>query len=76
MLLSEVIEVDVLEKNMFRANIHIGDSVDIVLKADQGTSRRVHGTVKRILTNNPIHTRGIKVELEDGQVGRVQSIVT
>jgi len=46
--------------------------VDIVLKADQPTGKLTRGVVKRILTNSPTHPRGIKVMLEDGQVGRVQ----
>jgi hypothetical protein len=32
------------------------------------------GGVKDILTSAPHHTRGIKVRLEDGQIGRVQEI--
>ncbi len=33
------------------------------------------GIVKDILTNSPTHPNGIKVRLEDGNVGRVQSII-
>lgn len=55
-----------------RASIHPGMPVDIVLKADQPTGKLTRGVVKRILTNSPTHQRGIKVMLEDGQVGRVQ----
>lgn len=58
----------------FRSDIHIGDSVDIVLKKDQPTGKLTHGTVKQILTNSKVHYRGIKVRLTDGQVGRVQKI--
>ena len=54
-----------------RASIHQGMPVDIVLKADQPTGKLTRGVVKRILTNSPTHPRGIKVMLEDGQVGRV-----
>ena len=61
---------------MYRANIHNGALVDIVLKEDQGTSHRTRGVVKRILTNKSFHSRGIKVELLDGKVGRVQRIVS
>lgn len=60
--------------HMYRRNVHVGQSVKIVLKEDQGTDRRVCGTVKRILTNKPFHSRGIKVMLTDGCVGRVQEI--
>lgn len=57
-----------------RASIHPGMPVDIVLKADQPTGKLTRGVVKRILTNSPTHPRGIKVMLEDGQVGRVQRL--
>lgn len=60
--------------HMYRQNVHVGQSVKIVLKEDQGTDRRVCGTVKRVLTNKPFHSRGIKVMLTDGRVGRVQKI--
>lgn len=45
-----------------------------VRKQDQRTGRRTVGVVKDILTSAPHHTRGIKVRLEDGQLGRVQEI--
>ncbi len=57
-----------------RANIHIGARVKIVLKADQPTGRLTEGVVARILTKSEYHTHGIKVMLEDGQVGRVAVI--
>lgn len=43
-------------------------------KQDQRTGRRTVGVVKDILTSAPHHTRGIKVRLADGQIGRVQEI--
>lgn len=58
----------------FRANIHPGLHVQIVLKKDQPTGKLTEGIVKNILTNSPTHPRGIKVRLEDGQIGRVQHI--
>lgn len=58
-----------------RSNIHPGQTVDIVLKKDQKTGMLTRGVVARILTNSPTHYRGIKVMLEDGQVGRVQRII-
>ncbi|NMP21318.1 YwbE family protein [Sulfobacillus harzensis] len=58
-----------------RSDIRPGLLVDIVLKADQRTGRLTRGVVKDILTNSPTHPHGIKVRLEDGQVGRVQHIV-
>ncbi|MDA9555428.1 YwbE family protein [Pelobium sp.] len=58
-----------------RSNIKIGALVNIVLKKDQRTGILTEGIVKRILTSAPKHHRGIKVMLEDGQVGRVQEIL-
>jgi uncharacterized repeat protein (TIGR03833 family) len=57
-----------------RKNIIIWGEVDIVLKKDQPTGKLTHGRVGRILTGDSQHHRGIKVMLEDGQVGRVQKI--
>lgn len=59
-----------------RANIKIGDLVDIVLKQDQGTNKLTRGHVKRILTNSNNHPHGIKVMInENNAVGRVQVII-
>ena len=58
-----------------RSNIAPGLEVDIVLKQDQRTGKLTRGIVKDILTNSPSHPHGIKVRLQDGQVGRVQNIV-
>lgn len=57
-----------------REDIYPGLEVDIVLKKDQPTGKLTHGLVKDILTSSANHHRGIKVRLEDGQVGRVQKI--
>lgn len=57
-----------------REAIHRGLAVSIVLKKDQKSGARTEGIVKDILTSAPFHSRGIKVRLEDGQVGRVQSL--
>lgn len=57
-----------------RQNIRPGQEVDIVLKEDQRSGALTRGIVKDILTNSPFHPHGIKVRLEDGQVGRVQRI--
>jgi uncharacterized repeat protein (TIGR03833 family) len=61
--------------NMFRANIALGQVVDIVLKKDQRTGKRTRGKVQWILTSAPFHSRGIKVTLDSRQVGRVQEII-
>ena len=58
-----------------RANLKPGMTVDSVLKADQRTGRLTRGVVARLLTKSPTHPHGIKVMLEDGQVGRVQRIL-
>jgi uncharacterized repeat protein (TIGR03833 family) len=57
-----------------RANVKIGATVSVVLKEDQRNGQLTEGLVARILTNSPNHPHGIKVRLEDGQVGRVKKI--
>lgn len=58
-----------------RSNLSPGMLVDIVLKKDQRTGTLTRGTIKRLLTNSVTHHHGIKVELTDGQVGRVKHIL-
>ena len=58
-----------------RKDIHSGLEVDVVLKRDQRTGKRTRGIVKDILTSSSYHPHGIKVKLQDGQVGRVQEII-
>ena len=58
-----------------RATIKPGMTVLIVLKQDQRTGKLTQGVVKDILTKSPHHPHGIKVRLENGQVGRVKEIV-
>ncbi|MNI76141.1 hypothetical protein D3C76_710820 [compost metagenome] len=58
-----------------RKNITPGIAVDIVLKKDQPTGRLTRGIVRDILTHSPTHPHGIKVRLQDGQVGRVKAIL-
>ena len=59
-----------------RKNIRVGLKVAIVLKQDQRTGKQTVGIVKDLLTNSNFHPHGIKVRLTDGQVGRVQEILT
>ncbi len=59
-----------------RAEINIGDTVEIILKADQSSGKMTRGVVGRILTKSLNHPRGIKVMLTDGQVGRVCMVVS
>jgi uncharacterized repeat protein (TIGR03833 family) len=49
--------------------------VQIILKQDQKTGNLTDGSVKRILTSSNFHPHGIKVELNDGKIGRVQKII-
>ncbi len=49
--------------------------VQIVQKQDQRTGKLTEGTVKRILTSSNFHPHGIKVELDNGEIGRVQNII-
>ncbi|MCH1642299.1 YwbE family protein [Paenibacillus timonensis] len=58
-----------------RKNIAPGLTVDIVLKKDQPTGKLTRGVVKDILTNSATHPHGIKVRLQDGQVGRVKAVL-
>lgn len=57
-----------------RNDIRPGSEVTIVLKEDQGTGKRTRGVVKDILTKSSFHPRGIKVRLQDGKIGRVQTV--
>jgi uncharacterized repeat protein (TIGR03833 family) len=59
-----------------RKNIRPGVRVEIVLKKDQKSGKRTVGVVKDILTSSAFHSRGIKVRLEDGQIGRVQTVLS
>ncbi|MDQ3291603.1 MAG: YwbE family protein [Bacteroidota bacterium] len=58
-----------------RADIYPGLPVAIILKKDQRSGKRTEGIVKDILTSSAFHSRGIKVRLEDGQIGRVVEIL-
>ena len=74
----EYITTNVKEYRMMgqtRKDIYPGLTVDIILKADQRTGKLTRGVVKDILTNSQIHTRGIKVRLVNGEIGRVQKII-
>ena len=58
----------------YRKDIYPGLRVAIVLKKDQRSHKLTYGIVKDLLTSAAYHSRGIKVRLEDGQVGRVAEI--
>ena len=59
-----------------RKDIRPGMHVEIVLKKDQKSGKRTVGVVKDILTSAAHHSHGIKVRLDDGQIGRVQAILS
>ena len=58
-----------------RSDIELGQKVSIILKKDQRSGNRTEGIVQKILTSASKHTRGIKVLLVSGEVGRVQEIL-
>jgi len=59
-----------------REKIKIGLEVEVILKTDQKSGTLTRGVVAEILTSSSFHTHGIKVRLENGQVGRVQNIIS
>ncbi len=58
-----------------RKDIYPGLEVDVILKKDQHSGQLTRGVVKNLLTSASYHSRGIKVRLEDGQIGRVAYII-
>lgn len=58
-----------------RKDIYPGLEVDVILKQDQRSGKLTRGIVSNLLTSSSFHSRGIKVRLEDGQVGRVAFII-
>ena len=58
-----------------RSNIKPGLEVLIVLKKDQPSGKLTRGIVKDILTSSPTHPHGIKVRLQNGEVGRVKEVI-
>jgi uncharacterized repeat protein (TIGR03833 family) len=59
----------------YRKDIYPGLRVSIILKKDQRSGKKTEGIVQSILTSAAFHSRGIKVRLQDGQVGRVVAIL-
>lgn len=57
-----------------RADIRPGIEVLVELSQDKRTGHLTGGKVKEILTSSPNHPHGIKVLLENGQVGRIKQI--
>jgi uncharacterized repeat protein (TIGR03833 family) len=58
-----------------RGDIRAGIEVYIELKKDQRSGKLTRGVVKDVLTKSAFHPHGIKVRLDDGQVGRVKQII-
>lgn len=58
-----------------RNDIKPGMTVDVETKNDQASGIMTRGVVSEILTNSNFHPHGIKVRLEDGQIGRVKTII-
>lgn len=59
-----------------RSDVKPGIEVNVILKQDQRSGKKTYGIVKDLLTNSATHPHGIKVRLEDGQVGRVCEILS
>jgi uncharacterized repeat protein (TIGR03833 family) len=59
-----------------RSDVKPGLEVNVILKQDQRSGKKTQGVVKDLLTNSATHPHGIKVRLEDGQVGRVCEIIS
>lgn len=57
-----------------RSNIKIGLHVAIVQKHDQKTEKITEGMVANVLTNSAFHPHGIKVRLQNGNIGRVKEV--
>ena len=57
-----------------RNDLKAGLRVEIVKKKDQRTGKLTSGMISEILTSSRSHPHGIKVRLQDGQVGRVKKI--
>jgi uncharacterized repeat protein (TIGR03833 family) len=48
----------------------VGNSVTIIVKPYK-KNKKIKGIVKRVLTKKQFHSRGHKVELKNGTIGRV-----
>ena len=58
-----------------REDIKPGIAVMVELTEDKRTGRLTGGRVQEVLTTAPIHPHGIKVKLDNGQIGRVKEII-
>ena len=67
--------VEVIPDPTMRDHIRPGLHVLIFLKENQVLQQPTEGFVRTVLTKSFVHSRGIKVRLIDGQIGRVQKIL-
>ena len=58
-----------------RENIKIGARVLVIQKPHQRSGQTTEGIVERLLTSSAVHSRGVKVRLRGGIVGRVTEIL-
>jgi uncharacterized repeat protein (TIGR03833 family) len=58
-----------------RDDIKPGIAVMVELTEDKRSGRLTGGKVKEVLTTSPMHPHGIKVRLDNGQIGRVKEII-
>jgi uncharacterized repeat protein (TIGR03833 family) len=58
-----------------REDIKPGIAVMVELTEHKRTGRLTGGRVKEVLTSAPIHPHGIKVKLDNDQIGRVKEII-
>ncbi len=72
---NQLLDESATVESQYRINLKQGTKVAIVLKKDQRSGKLTIGIIDRLLTSKPKHTRGIKVKLKDGSVGRVQKIL-
>jgi uncharacterized repeat protein (TIGR03833 family) len=59
-----------------REDIRPGITVMVELSEDKRSGRLTAGRVLKVLTSSPVHPYGIKVKLDNGQIGRVKQIIT
>ena len=67
--------IEVTPDPTVREHIRPGLHVLIFLKENQLIQTPTEGFVGSVLTKSFVHSRGIKVRLTDGQIGRIQKIL-
>ncbi len=67
--------VEKLQREPNHDELKPGQTVIIIEKSNQKTGDITEGVIKRILSHGFSHPHGLKVELTDGKIGRVQKIV-